>query len=62
MIINDDSNVISKGLKSLNDDTRVIIYDRNMFIIQATVYIHYFYYETIIFRVVPSLYQLLYTN
>ncbi len=36
MIVNDDSSIINMSLKSLTDDTRVIIYDRNMFIIQAT--------------------------
>ncbi len=33
MIVNDDSSVISKWHSSLVDDGRVIIYDRNMFII-----------------------------
>jgi hypothetical protein len=37
MIINDDSRVINKLETSLNDDVRVIIYDHNMFIVQATV-------------------------
>jgi len=36
MIVNDNSGVISKWSFKLIDDTRVIIYDRNMFIIQAT--------------------------
>jgi hypothetical protein len=35
-IINDDSRVINKIEASLTDDTRVIIYDRHMFIVQAT--------------------------
>ncbi len=36
-ILNDDSNVIIKwSLKLIDDATRVVIYDRNMFIIQAT--------------------------
>ncbi len=35
-IVNDDSSVISKGNLSLTDDARVVIYDRNMFMIQAT--------------------------
>jgi len=35
-IINDDSSVISKWHLSLIDDARVVIYDRSMFIIQAT--------------------------
>ncbi len=37
MIINDDSSVISKWHLPLIDDTRVVIYNRNMFIKQATV-------------------------
>jgi hypothetical protein len=36
MIINDDSRVINKLEASLTDDARVIIYDRHMFIVQAT--------------------------
>ncbi len=36
MIINDDSSNISKLETSLADDARVIIYDRHMFIVQAT--------------------------
>jgi hypothetical protein len=36
MIVNDDSRVINKLEASLTDDTRVIIYDRNMFTVQAT--------------------------
>jgi hypothetical protein len=35
MIIYDDSSVISKQSSKLIDDARVVIYDRNMFIIQA---------------------------
>ncbi len=35
-IINDDSRVINKLEASLTDDARVIIYDRYMFIVQAT--------------------------
>jgi len=35
MIINDDSIVISKCSFKLNDDTRIIIDDCNMFVIQA---------------------------
>ncbi len=35
-IVNDDSSVISKLETSLADDARVIIYDRHMFIVQAT--------------------------
>jgi len=34
-IVNDDSRVINKLEASLNDDARVIIYDRHMFIVQA---------------------------
>jgi hypothetical protein len=36
MIVNDDSSIVIKWLKSITDDTRVIIYDCNMFIIQVT--------------------------
>ncbi len=36
MIINDDSSVVNKWRVSRSDDTRVVIYNRNMFIIQAT--------------------------
>jgi hypothetical protein len=36
MIVNDDSSIINEWRVSLTDDTRVVIYDRNMFIIQAT--------------------------
>ncbi len=35
-IINDDSRVVNKLETSLNNDTRVIIYDRHMFIVHAT--------------------------
>ena len=35
-IVNDDSRVINKFEASLTDDARVIIYDRHMFIVQAT--------------------------
>jgi len=35
-IINDDSRVINKLETSLTDDSRVVIYDRHMFIVQAT--------------------------
>ncbi len=34
-IVNDDSSIISKWSSKLIDDARVIIYDRNMFIVQA---------------------------
>ncbi len=36
MIVNDDSTVINKLEASLADDARVVIYDRHMFIVQAT--------------------------
>jgi hypothetical protein len=36
MIVNDDSMVITKLENSLTDDTRVAIYDRHMFVVQAT--------------------------
>ncbi len=35
-IVNDDSRVVNKLEDSLTDDARVIIYDRHMFIVQAT--------------------------
>ncbi len=35
-IINDDARVINKLEASLTDDARVVIYDRHMFIVQAT--------------------------
>ncbi len=35
-IINDDSRVVTKLETSLTDDARVVIYDRQMFIVQAT--------------------------
>jgi hypothetical protein len=34
--VNDDSRVINKLESSLNDDARVVIYDRHMIIVQAT--------------------------
>ncbi len=36
MIVNDDSGIVKKFEASLTDDARVIIYNRNMFIVQAT--------------------------
>jgi hypothetical protein len=36
MIVNDNSRVINKLEASLTDDTRVVIYDCHMFIVQAT--------------------------
>ncbi len=35
-IVNDDSMVINELEASLTDDTRVVIYDRHVFIVQAT--------------------------
>jgi hypothetical protein len=35
-IVNDDSRVITKLETSFTDDARFIIYDRHMFIVQAT--------------------------
>jgi hypothetical protein len=35
-IANDDSGVVNKLETSLTENARVIIYDRNMFIVQAT--------------------------
>jgi hypothetical protein len=35
-IVNDDSRVVNKLEASLTDDTRVVIYDRDMFIVQST--------------------------
>ncbi len=37
MIVNDYSRVINELEASLTDDARVFIYDRHMFIVQATV-------------------------
>ncbi len=37
-IINDDSGVINKLEASFTDDARVVIYNRHMFIVQATAY------------------------
>jgi hypothetical protein len=36
MVLNDDSRIINKLEASLTDDARVVIYDRHMFIVQAT--------------------------
>ena len=36
MIVNDDSRVVNKLEASLTDDARVVIYNRQMFIVQAT--------------------------
>jgi hypothetical protein len=35
-IVNDDSRVVNKLKTSLTDDARVVIYNRHMFIVQAT--------------------------
>jgi hypothetical protein len=35
-IVNDDSRVVNKLEASLTDDARVVIYDRHIFIVQAT--------------------------
>ncbi len=35
-IVNDNSSTINKFEASITDDARVIIYDRHMFIVQAT--------------------------
>jgi hypothetical protein len=35
-IVNDDSSIVNKFEASLTDDTRVVIYDHHMFIVQAT--------------------------
>jgi hypothetical protein len=35
-IVNDDSSVVSNRYSSFTDDARVVIYDRNVFVIQAT--------------------------
>ncbi len=46
-IVNDDSRVFTKLETSLTDDARVVIYDRNMFIAQATarVFVHGNYFQ-----------------
>ncbi len=38
MIVNDDSRVVNKLEASLAENDKVIIYDRHMFIVQATAY------------------------
>ncbi len=35
-IVNDDARTVNKLDASLTDDTRVVIYDRQMFIVQGT--------------------------
>jgi hypothetical protein len=54
-IVNDDSRVINKLEASLTDHARVIIYDRHMFIVQATysilvTFFGYRYYWKMIFQ------------
>ncbi len=46
MIINDDSRIVNKLEASLTDDARVVIYDRNMFIVQSTGFILRQQFET----------------
>ncbi len=36
MIVNDNSRIVNELEAPLTDDARVIIYDRHMFIVQAT--------------------------
>ena len=36
MVVNDDSRVVTKLATTLTDNARVIIYNRHMFIVQAT--------------------------
>jgi hypothetical protein len=45
MIVNYDSSIISKWSFKLIDDISVVIYDRNMFIIQATGAITFYHYQ-----------------
>jgi hypothetical protein len=47
MIINDDSRVITKLETSLTDGARVVIYDRHMFIVQATGNDFYGFFELV---------------
>ncbi len=35
-LVNDDARVVNELEASLTDETRVVIYDRHMFIVQAT--------------------------
>ena len=35
-IVNDDTSVVNMSEASLTDDTRAVIYDRHLFIVQAT--------------------------
>ncbi len=36
MIVNDDSSIVNELETSVIDDVRVVIYDRHMFVVQAT--------------------------
>ncbi len=47
MIVNDDSSGVSEQSFLLIDDTRGVIYDRHMFIIQATGRVHWSYAQII---------------
>jgi hypothetical protein len=38
MVVNDNDRVVNKLETSLSDDAKVVIYDRHMFIVQATDY------------------------
>ncbi len=38
-VVNYDSSVINKCVASLSDDARVIIYDRHVFVVQATAFL-----------------------
>ncbi len=38
MIVNDDSSIANELETSLNDDARVIIFERHMFIVQAAAF------------------------
>jgi hypothetical protein len=49
-IVNDDFSVINKLGASLTDDAGVIIYDRDMFIVQATGYRIFFNLSVIIVK------------
>jgi len=43
MIANDDSSIVSKWSSKLIDDSRVLLYDRHMFIVLATAFIRFLY-------------------
>ncbi len=40
-LVNDDSRVVNKLETSLTDDAKVVIYDRHMFIVQATSFTYF---------------------